>query len=384
MDPLPMAGDHILCAGEKKYSAADKISPTILPARFIMAPTNHMEGEPGMGYYLLGHGGSGDHGSEDRIRGICRVLPERPEVFSMGLEEDWHYGLGAVAGLTRHISGVPERCIEPGDWCVTAQPAGVDRLRRGTRTVLWGWTPGAERIGRRSARELSRFHAVIVPDRRSLEALHTAGLEKNVRLGPDPAFLVERQLRPLRGAFRKDTVGLCLSPAVCRFEVSQGLLYRSFCHLIRWLLDNTAMQIALIPYCVKPCCNDCLFLTAVEREFGKNDRILRREDGDCRVLRGDLSLCRCCVGTAGALAAWSCGVPGLCVGSSSRAQGIARMLFGSWQETVVSVGALKREDALTDCFRTFLKREDGLRRRLEISVSQYRRWAADWQWSSIA
>lgn len=337
-----------------------------------------------MGYFLLGHGGSGDHGSEDRIRGICRALPEPPEVFSAGLEEDWRYGLGAVAGLTRHIPGTPERRIGPGDWCVTAHPAGVDRLRRGTRTVLWGWTPGTGNISHRSARELSRFHAVIVPDRRNMETLCTAGVERNVRLGPDPAFLVERQLRPLRGAFRQDTVGLCLSPAVCRFEVAQGLLYRSYCHLIRWILDNTSMQITLIPYCVKSCCNDCLLLTTLERQFQGSDRILRREDGDCRVLRGDLSLCHCCVGTAGALAAWSCGVPGLCLGSSSRAQGLARTLFGSQRETVVSVGTLKREDELTARFRAFLKREDILRRRLESSVSQYRQWAADWQWSGIA
>lgn len=337
-----------------------------------------------MRYFLLGHGGSGDHGAEDRIRGICRVLPEQPEVFSSGLDEDWRYGLGAVAGLTRHIPGAPERRIRRGDWCVTVHPAGVDKLRRGTRTVLWGWTPGVGSISRQSARELSRFHTVIVPDTRSLENLRNAGVEKNVRLGPDPAFLVERQIRPLRGAFRKDTVGLCLSPALCRFEVSQGLLYRSYCHLIRWILDNTSMQIALIPYCVKSCCNDCLLFTALEREFEESDRILRREDGDCRVLRGDLSLCRCCVGTAGALAAWSCGVPGLCLGSSSRAQGLARTLFGSQREAVVSVAALKREDALTDRFCAFLKREGVLRRRLESSVLQYRRWAADWKWDSIA
>lgn len=337
-----------------------------------------------MGYFLLGHGGSADHGNEDRIRGICRVLPEPPELYSVGLEEDWHYGLGALAGLHRHIPGGPERQINPGDWCLTASPAGKHKLRRGVRRVLWGWTPGMGSLSRRTVRELSRYHAVVVSEQESVEVLRSVGLGKKVRLGPDPAFLVERQLRPLRGAFRQDTVGLCLSPAVCRFESTEGLLYRSYCHLIRWILDNTALQIALIPYCVRHSCNDCLLLTALEREFPEESRMTRREDGDCRVLRGDLSMCRCCVGTAGALAAWSCGVPGLCIGASSRAQGLSRTLFGSNEQTVVSVRSLKGETDLTNRFCSFLKQEDALCRRLEVSSVCYRQWAQAWEWSSIA
>ena len=336
-----------------------------------------------MGYFLVGHGGSADHGSEDRIRGICRVLPEQPEVYSAGLEEDWHYGLGTLAGLNRYTPGAPAQRLGPGDWYVTARPTGVDRLRRSARMVLWGWTPGPEGVSRRLARELSLFHAVIVSDGGSLETLRAAGIEKNLRLGPDPAFLVERQIRPLRGAFRQDTVGLCFSPAACRFEAADGLLYRSYCHLIRWILDNTPWQIALIPYCVKPCCNDEMLQTVLQRQFEREDRILRREDGCSRVLRGDLSMCRCCVGTAGVLAAWSCGVPGLCVGASSRAQGLARILFGSWQETVASAGSLKDEADLTRYFCDFLKREDLLRRKLEVSRCRYRQWAAAWEWKNV-
>lgn len=337
-----------------------------------------------MGYYLLGHGGSGDHSCEDRIRGICRVLPERPELYSGRLEEDWRYGLGAVAGLRRYTPGGPEHQIGPGDWCVTARPEAADKLRRGVRSVLWGWTPRRGSLSRRSMRKLSRFQAVIVPDLESVEILRSAGLENNVRLGPDPAFLVERQIRPLGGAFRQDTVGLCLSPAVCRFEPVEGLLYRSYCHLIRWILDNTPWQIALIPYCVQSACNDELFLTALHRQFDESGRIARREDCDCRGLRGDLSLCRCCVGTGGALAGWSCGVPGMCIGASARALSLARTLFASDREIVVGVGSLKREEELTNRFQAFLKQEDVLRRRLTASVAQYRQWAAEWRWDSIA
>lgn len=332
-----------------------------------------------MGYFLLGHGGSGDHGSEDRVRGICQVLPEQPELYSASLEEDWRYGLGELAGLNRHLPGAPEQRMGAEDWCIMLRPGFLDNPRRGGRTLLWGWTPGTEGLSRSAVRRLRRFHSIIVSDPRSVELLDAAGLRKNVRLGPDPAFLVKRQLRPLQGAFRQDTVGICFSPAVGRFERSQGLLYRSYCHLIQWVLDNTSWQIALIPYCVKPCCNDKTLLMALDRQFCQTGRVRRRADGDCRVLRGDLSMCRCCIGTAGVLAGWSCGVPGLCVGASVRAKNLSHTLFGS-ADTVVSVGSLKAEDGLTNRFRAFLRQEDALRRRLDRSAGEFRRWAADWRW----
>lgn len=337
-----------------------------------------------MGYYFVGHGGSGDHGSEDRIRGTCKLLPEPPELYSAFPEEDWHYGLGRIAGLYRQTPGAVEERLRPGDVVLTARPGNADKLRRrGARPVLWGWT-AAGTITRRTARELSRYEAVVVSDGESLSALHAAGLEKQVRLGPDPSFLVERQLRALGGAFRRDTVGLCLSPAVCRFEGAEGLLYRSYTGLIRYVLENTPFQIALIPYCVKPCCNDCLLLSALERQFGGTGRVLRREDGDCRSLRGDLSLCRCCVGTAGALAAWSCGVPALCLGANARSVGLARELFGSWQEAVVPVGTLGQEGDLGTHFRNFLRREEHHRRSLERAVPLRRQRGADWSWTSLS
>ena len=332
-----------------------------------------------MGYCLV-HGGSADHASEERIRGLCRMLPEQPEIYCAALEEDWRYGLAAVGALAQNRPGLVRRRLGWGDRCILSSPGAVDRLRPGVRRILWGWSPAGQ-ISRRQAKELARFHQIVVTDARSAVLLRQAGLGSRVRLGPDPSFLVERQIRRLDGAFSRDTVGLCVSPAVGEFEVGNGLLFGSYCHLIRWILRNTDWQIAMIPYCAKRSCNDLLLHQALKRQFPGEDRLFCREDGDCRVLRGDLSLCRCCVGTAGATAAWSCGVPGLCLGAGNRALGMADALFGSSRETVVRVGQLRQECDLTERFRQFLRREEVLRRWQEVSVPRYRHWAGPWNWS---
>ena len=329
--------------------------------------------------YILFHSGSADHTGEDRVRGICKLLPEPPEIYSAAPEEDWRYGLAEVGPLTRVRPGYLRRHTSSGDHYLTSQPRTAKELRRGVRQVLWGWEPAGP-VSPPQARELNKFYRIIVTDPCSQSILRQAGVYRNVHLGPDPSFLVRRNLRPLNDRFRQDTVALCVSPAIDRFESAQGLLFQSYCHLIRWILGNTSWQIALIPYCTKPGSNDLSMHRTIKQQFPREDRLFCREDGDCRVLRGDLSLCRCCIGTAGVTAAWSCGVPGLCLGASRRAQGLSQALLGTRQEGVVRISSLCNEGDLTQRFRTFLSKEETMRRWLEVSVPRYRHWAQQWAW----
>lgn len=308
-----------------------------------------------MGYVLWGHRGSGDHGCEDYLRGLCTLLPKKPQVLSHCPREDWRYDICSLASVYR-----PDGFrLKPGDWCFQTRPADVKNLRRqGIRPVLFYCAASIP-----SAKQLSLLHgyeAVAVTERRSLKFLQDAGI-KNVTLCPDPAFLVRRHIRALGGAFRQDTVGLCLS-----YPPEAGeLLLQNYRHLIRYILDRTNLQIALIPYCVKPRCNDMLLHRVLFRQFKDSGRICLREDGDVRQLRGDISLCRFCVGCAGAVAAWSCGVPALCLCANGRTLGMAQTLFSSCQAGVVPWQLLKREEDLTHCFHELICREDNYRHCLE-------------------
>lgn len=331
-----------------------------------------------MGYFLI-HNGSADHTSEERIRGISLLLPEPPEIWSTAPEEDWKYGLARVGPLSRNRPGAGRHRIRSGDWCITAHPKAASGLRRGTRRVLWGWEPSGP-LPRHQTAQLTGFHRIIVTDPRSRQYLRQAGLGSNVRLGPDPSFLVARSLRTAEKALPADTVGLCVSSVAASFEARPGLLFQNYCALIRWILRNTSWHIALIPYCVSAGRSDLPLHLALKSQFPKEDRLFLREDGDCRALRGDLSMCRCCVGTAGVPAAWSCGVPGLCIGASRRVQALSATLFGSRQEGVIRAGDLAQESDLAVRFQEFLHREDAMRCWLEVSVPRYRQWAAHWPW----
>lgn len=327
-----------------------------------------------MGVVFCGHRGSGDHGCEDRLRGTCRLLPQPPEVYSACMEEDWRYGIAEVAPLYRQ-----ELCTGEQALMLVDRGAAVS-VRKG---IAWGWTPNQLSLSAPAVKRLAGFDAIVCPDKRSLRVLRDSGLGKKARLGPDTAFLVERQIRPLAGAFRQDTVGLCVSTCCRPYERTPGLLFRSYRTLIRYILDATSFQVALIPYCVQRGRDDRLLQQALKQEFRDSHRVFLRQDASCRSLRGDISLCFCVVGAAGAAAAWSCGVPALCLGVNGRSVGLAQTLFGPWQEHVVAIGALGDEKELTRIFRSFLTTVERQRTQLQKAVPLRRQMAAAWDWDNL-
>lgn len=330
---------------QKNISLPDRINMKISLNRIYNAPVT---GVNDMGYLLYCPGWAGDHSVEDWIRGNCALLPERPDVITPDPEGLLGYGLGVVCGLFQKIPRGKED--------VVLLPCPI----RGIRGTVLGWSAG-HKVN-------TRFRgSIMVPDRRSLELLRSAGLERKVRLGPDLSFLVERRLRPLSGAFRRDTVGVC--PGGGEWP------YALYLKLIDNILANTSMEIALIPYDAK----DVPVLHVLAQHYRHNSRVRLRPDGDSQVLRGDLSLCRCVVGLSGAVAAWSCGVPALCLRPGARELGLAADLFDDWQDVVVQPGELCTPGALTERLRRFLQREAVLRRKLECAVVQRREFALQWK-----
>ena len=300
-----------------------------------------------MGFFIFGHGGSADHGCEDRLRGICSLLPRKPEIRSDHPEEDWRYGLGAVGGVFRRGTGEQPG---PGDWRLDLRLPEQEPAP-GVKCIFWGSTLGP--LDHRHLRQLSQYDAVAVSEPYSRDRLKAAGLS-NVVTVPEPAFLVRPQARTEDGMFSGDTVGLCLT---CPPSAG-SMLYRCYRHLIRYILQQTDLNIALIPYSVRPGQNDLLLYRALAAPYLHTGRIHIRPDGDSPQLRGDLARCRCCVGGMGVLAGWSCGVPGLCLYATHRTLGLSQALFGTAQSAVYPWEQLTRDDQLTHRFRHLLQTED--------------------------
>ena len=368
---------------------------------------------------LYSHGGSANHGCEALARSTCAILRDeldnpRIDLITRSAKEDAMY-MGEICnylalirdrrdidflrayldlklfGRAVSLDILPYKSIVRsldkdtvalsigGDnYCYgdTAYYAALNKMFRksGHKTVLWGCSINREVMNEKSAIDDLRSYSLITA-RESLtyDALISAGLT-NVKLFPDPAFslAVDRSLIP--EDFKEfQTVGINVSPMIQDNERVSGCTIENFKVLIKNIINETDYDIALIPHVVWKQSDDRVPLRLLFDEFKDSGRIKMIEDANAECLKGVISKCRFMVAarTHASIAAYSTCVPTLVVGYSIKAKGIAKDIFGSYENYVLPVQDLKTPDELTEKFRWIMDHEDKIRRHLQVFLPGY-------------
>lgn len=274
--------------------------------------------------------------------------------------------------------------------------------RRGTRTVLLGCSIEPELLKRKEiAEDLRKYHTIIARESITYEALKEAfgktskeisektdkGMAEAVSGGcpevlcfPDPAFTLMAKELPLPEGFALgNTVGINVSPMIQDNEKKSGVTMENYKELISFIIQNTDMQIALIPHVVWERNDDRGPVHELYRAFADTGRVAEIGDGGCEELKGFIGRCRFFVGarTHATIAAYSMGVPTLVVGYSVKARGIARDLFGTEENYVLPVQSLEKKDDLTKGFRWLLSHEKEVREKLGEVMPGYKKRALE-------
>ena len=274
--------------------------------------------------------------------------------------------------------------------------------RRGTRTVLLGCSIEPELLKRKEiAEDLRRYHTIIARESITYEALKEAfgktskeisektdkGMAEAVSGGcpevlcfPDPAFTLMAKELPLPEGFALgNTVGINVSPMIQDNEKKSGVTMENYKELISFIIQNTDMQITLIPHVVWERNDDRGPLHELYRAFADTGRVVEIGDGGCEELKGFIGRCRFFVGarTHATIAAYSMGVPTLVAGYSVKARGIARDLFGTDENYVLPVQSLEKKDDLTKGFRWLLSHEKEVREKLGEVMPGYKERALE-------
>lgn len=334
-----------------------------------------------MAFYLWGHGGSRHHGSEALIRGLCTLLPQPPDVFSLCPEEDWQYGLAHLAGVYRQEDSLPlplgrgntyvELC---GSFSQSLSEKQRNTLEKsGTSLVLFGYCP-RENISPAERKRLQKADAIFVWDRRSLSLLQKAKLGEKTYLSPNPALLSPAEAR----SFPEETIGIHISPLLFHLEYRDGIIFAAYQQLMAWILANTSYHIALIPCTVKALCNDYLPLQLLWESFAHTGRVTMIPDGDCRKIAGAIGGCRLFLGADdwGMLAACSACVPALRIGCTPAAVSLAQELLGDPRKSVLPVGQIHRPEDLIMQFQRFCRQREEIHRQLKHTIPGFRTRAA--------
>ncbi len=274
--------------------------------------------------------------------------------------------------------------------------------RRGTRTALLGCSIEPELLKRKEiAEDLRKYHTIIARESITYEALKEAfgktskeisektdkGMAEAVSGGcpevlcfPDPAFTLMAKELPLPEGFALgNTVGINVSPMIQDNEKKSGVTMENYKELISFIIQNTDMQITLIPHVVWERNDDREPLHELYRAFADTGRVVEIGDGGCEELKGFIGRCRFFVGarTHATIAAYSMGVPTLVAGYSVKARGIARDLFGTDENYVLPVQSLEKKDDLTKGFQWLLSHEKEVREKLGEVMPGYKERALE-------
>ena len=369
------------------------------------------------------HGGSGNHGCEAIVNSTCHMLKKQVLLVTNSEAEDRKYTLGALCDVLeerkirehklahiayyawrkltkdresfmryrfRDVRGkhrVPLYISIGGDnYCY---PEIVDELiqsnrmfhRQGSRTVLWGCSIEPELLMRADViDDMKRYDLIVAREPLTAKALSDAGITENVKLYPDPAFSLEPVQVVLPENFIKgNTVGINISPMIIRNEQVEGITLCNYEKLIRYIIAETDMNVALIPHVVWKNDDDRKPLRELYDRCASSmtkeelERICMIEDHDCQQLKGYIASCRLFIGarTHATIAAYSSCVPTLVVGYSVKARGIAKDLFGTEEQYVLPVQKLQEPEELLQAFRWLLQNEETQRNHLTEIMPGY-------------
>lgn len=370
-----------------------------------------------MKFTLYPHGGSGNHGCEAIVRSTAKLFPSSLiHLYSNNQNEDEKVGLDSLCKVEK-----AEQCIRKtslnyigalmkskflkyanafdelvfkhiiddaktsdyflsigGDnYCYGANNFIylVNRMidRAGVKRILWGASVEPDSLNGQLLEDMKGFHKIWARESLTYEAMLAKGLKQTVLL-PDPAFVLDRQELPLPDGFVEgNTVGINVSPLIIGCENSDGVTMNNYHQLIAYIVSKTDMNVALIPHVVWPHNDDRKPLAHLHEVFKDTGRVCMIEDHNCEELKGYIARCRFMVTarTHASIAAYSTCVPTLVVGYSVKARGIAKDIFGSYENYVIPVQSLQGEMDLLNAFKWLLDKESVVKSRLCDCMPEY-------------
>ncbi len=364
------------------------------------------------------HGGSGNHGCEAIVNSTCHMLGELPKLLVTNSEkEDRYYSLAGLCEILqerkidehflahvwyyawralfhdpesfmryrfREVLGknlAPLYLSVGGDmYCYEISRKEAILANRtfhkaGAKTVLWGCSLEPELLKEPEVVEDMKRYTLITPrESITMQALSDAGITRNVKYYPDPAFSLKPEETPLPENFRKGkTIGINISPMILHYEKESGIALQNYRKLVEHILQTSDNCVALIPHVVWKNNDDRKTLDELYRGYEENERVMLFSDKNCGQLKYVISGCRAFIGarTHATIAAYSSLVPTLVVGYSVKALGIARDLFGNEENYVLPVQTLQDADALIRAYEWMMREEEAIRARLREIMPEY-------------
>lgn len=371
-------------------------------------------------YVLYAHDGSGNHGCEALVRSTCKLIgtdKDHAVLMSTRPEEDEKYGLSDDCKILDKTEKRPLDRTKPaffkayynlkikhnytpiefyeskiadyvkkgdialsigGDTYCYGSFMPLFKAHKmykyaGLKTVYWGCSIEPELLENPDvANDIRNFDLITARETTSYEALKK--VNPNTVLVCDSAFLLPANDVFFPENIKTDVVGINASPLIEECEEGKGVVRQNYENLIEYILNNTDMSVALIPHVVWEAVDDRKILKEFYEKYKNTNRVFLIDDCPCEDLKGYISKCRFFIGarTHSTIAAYSTCVPTLVVGYSVKARGIAKDLFGTWENYVLPAQEIKEKNELTNAFIWLQENESNIKKHLSTILPEYK------------
>ncbi len=244
-------------------------------------------------------------------------------------------------------------------------------------SILWGCSVEPSMLNNIDVvDDMQTYDWITARESITYEALKDKGIE-HVSLVPDPAFVLPILENEFSASVKNNTVGINISP-YAQGENEIGI--ENYRALISWIQKDTDMKILLIPHVFKEHSNDLKALLSLYDSLKDKSRVsIMTKKLEARELKAVISKCRFYVGarTHSTIAAYSTCVPTLVLGYSVKALGIAKDIFGSYDNYVVPVQQLSNTNELLNKFQWLKNNETEIRNHLKEIIPEYRERAME-------
>lgn len=258
-------------------------------------------------------------------------------------------------------------CYPNNDWLYQLQKLAK---KYNNTTVLWGASIEFHNNEQTLKKYLNHFDFLFLRESLSYQTVKGLGID-NVFLFPDPAFTLECEKCELPAGFLPNkTIALNISPFISKYNAELGR--KNVLNLIKFILNNTDNTIMMFPH-VKDDLKEIeifrkMYLNDSRIIFCNNDFLM-----NSRQIKYVISNCRLAIvaRTHASIAAYSTLVPTLVMSYSIKSKGIAKDLFGSYNNYLVSLQELTEENELCNAFEWLAKNENTIRQQLTQIMPEY-------------
>lgn len=254
--------------------------------------------------------------------------------------------------------------------------------KKGFPNIFWGCSVDESALKNyKMQKDLNLYSRIVVRETLTQEILEQVVEDKTkIRLACDPAFNLTAKETDLPDNFIiNNTVGINLSPLVFSdYSNSDDIVYKNIYNLIDYILEETDMNICLIPhvYNIKENTQDYFVLSNIYNKYRDTQRIgIVNEELSCTELKYIISKCRFFIGarTHATIAAYSTEVPALALSYSIKSLGIAKDLFGEYDEYVIGWQDIKEESTLKNTFiKNIMNNEKEIKKRYSEILPEYK------------